>query len=136
MYLRIIPNDTVAVFGIEMKKWMMPFVQLLLLSLLLHASFIGHLSGIVIGLIYVTGVPGYFPQRQVFIRSIEKNCCLEWITKRTDYISVPSSPKISAFKPSILFMSKHGASINVSDTSDDELDESYEQEEVDGLICA
>lgn len=136
VYLRIIPNDKVTMFGIQMPKWMLPFVQLLLLSILLHASFVGHLSGIITGLVYVTGLPGCFMQRQVCIRNMENNCCIQGITKRSDFIPAPPSPKIRGFQPSFRCWSKSRAVITVSDTSDDEVQESFEEEEMDGLIAA
>ena len=99
VYLAVIPSETVRFCGHQVQKWIVPLFQLVLLSVLLRASFIGHLSGIVIGLIYISGIPGYFMQRQGVIKRLERMSCFACITKREDFRSAPSLPRINAFRP-------------------------------------
>lgn len=95
IYLKVTRRETMTYFGVELKKWMMPFVQLLVLSFLLSASFIGHLSGIVSGLVYITGIPGCFQQRQSFIKKMEDSALFECISNRSDFICSSQQPVLS-----------------------------------------
>ena len=150
LYLNMIPNERVMFCGFQVKKWVVPFLELLMLSIFLHASFIGHLSGIIVGLLYITGIPGCFQSRQAMIKYIENKFCFKCISNRKDFISTPSSPKINKFKPSISCLvtkrntrtrtssmnssnSGHPVALDeISDTSDDTV--GINDDETDGLI--
>ena len=90
-------------YGMNLKKWVIPFIQLVALSFLLQASFIGHLAGIVMGFIYISGCPGCFEKRQKFIKKVENYRFLEFITNRADFCVAPQKPVIAAinWKPCI-----------------------------------
>merc|ERR1712079_254223 len=95
IYLKVTPNQTMTYFGVQLKKWMMPFVQLLVLSFLLSASFIGHLSGIIAGLLYITGIPGCFQRRQQFIKRMEDSTLFECVSSRSDFVCSSQQPILS-----------------------------------------
>ena len=119
VYLAVIPSETVQMCGHQVHKWMVPLFQLLLLSVLLRASFIGHLSGIEMGSLYITGIPGCFMQRQALIKKVEALTCLGCISKRNDYQSAPSLPRISMFRPSSeCCVRKDAVRENVDDSSE------------------
>ena len=95
IYLKVTPNEQINFYGMRVKKWVVPFIQLVVLSFLLQASFIGHLSGIAMGFIYISGCPGCFAQRQKIIKKIENYRFLEFITNRGDFCVAPQQPVIS-----------------------------------------
>ena len=96
--LKLTPGETTVFCGMRVKKWMQPLLQLILLSFLINASFIGHLSGIVCGAIYITGFPGFFQQRQKIIKYLESLPCLTFLTKRSnDFIIASQQPCFDHF---------------------------------------
>eukprot|EP00485_Elphidium_margaritaceum_P008420 CAMPEP_0202695160 /NCGR_PEP_ID=MMETSP1385-20130828/8828_1 /ASSEMBLY_ACC=CAM_ASM_000861 /TAXON_ID=933848 /ORGANISM="Elphidium margaritaceum" /LENGTH=177 /DNA_ID=CAMNT_0049351135 /DNA_START=382 /DNA_END=915 /DNA_ORIENTATION=- len=119
VYTKLIPSEEMSVFGIKCRKWMIPFIQLLVLSFLLRASFIGHLSGIIAGYLYIAGVPGFFAQRHLFIKYVEHMNIMQCITNRSDYYASPQQPLINVFNFAPCSSSRSGI------TSTTELNVSY-----------
>ena len=96
IYLKfIVKNQEMTMYGIKCKKWYLPFIQLIILSFLLRASFIGHLSGIIMGIIYISGFPPCFQLRHSIIKKIENLNCLNFITNRSDFYISSQQPIIT-----------------------------------------
>lgn len=98
IYLKfIVKNDEMTVYGVKCRKWILPFAQLLILSFLLSASFIGHLSGIIMGYIYISGFPLCFELRHALIKKIENLNIISFITNRNDFHCASQQPIINQF---------------------------------------
>ena len=89
----------------EYKIWLIPFVQLIILSVLFRASFIGHLSGIIMGMIYISGFPGCFALRHSLIKKIENWNSIKFLTNRSNFHG--SSQQAIISKCSLMPCSRH-----------------------------
>ena len=108
MYVYFFPSNQAGlpVCGREIvaNKWILLFVILLLLTLI--ASFNGHFAGIVIGYIYLTGIPGFFQSRQAIIKYFENLEKLSFLTTRDDFRSASDIPYIDHFNFPLLKLSQ------------------------------
>lgn len=137
IYLSLIPNQRINFCGYQVKKWVVPFIELIMLSVMLQASFIGHLSGIIVGLLYITGLPGCFQLRQTCMRNIEYIfCIIQCIINRQDYVKMPQHPKIDKFFCRSKYSQRNnGISQRIPDDVSDTSDETgMDNDETDVLM--
>ena len=100
--IKLSRGNSMNFYGYNIPKWLYPFIQLIILSVLFHASFVGHLSGIILGLLWVIGCPGCFKSRHNLIKYIESLSILKCITNRNDFYASSQQPIINSFNLNFL----------------------------------
>ena len=87
------PIRTRSVFGcFEVPTKIYPWVLLVVLQIMMpNISFLGHLTGLLVGILYVYGLLGWAIPNSVFLQSLESRPCMQYLVSRTGYKPVPSS---------------------------------------------
>jgi len=83
--------------GMSIPAWIYPWVMLIGISFLIpNASFAGHLSGLLLGIMYCRGYLNFLWPRRSCLRALEGWEGLDWLTNSLIYSKIPVEPPIPA----------------------------------------
>jgi len=95
------PQDTRSIFGFfTVPAKLYPWILLILLQIIMPGiSFLGHLSGIFVGYLYILGFLNWFLPSSSFMNSVESSRGAGWIVMKEGYISNPHLGSLPTVNP-------------------------------------
>jgi len=92
-------SGTTRIWGIEIPIWLYPWVMLVLISVIMpKVSFMGHLSGILIGILYSKGLFQWFSLKSSRVIAFENLPYIQWLTGSSWYCRCPDESPLPSFQ--------------------------------------